>query len=270
MSNIVEIIARYGYQSLALALFLEAIGFPIPAALALLASGAAIAAGAMQFSIALPVAVTAMLIADALLYVAGRYSGWALLSLLCRISLNPEVCILRSAKWFYRRGRLTLLFAKFIPGVNTMAPPLAGSMKMQSGTFLRLDVVGVLVYVLTYGTLGYLFHGMLDAIARGVRTFGSVAEWLIAVAALAYIGYRVWLGTRHRMDGLVRRVRVAELANRLNDRAAPPIVIADVRSHGYYDAGAQRVRGSIRLEPNNLDSALDALPKDAPIFLYCT
>jgi hypothetical protein len=72
------------------------------------------------------------------------------------------------------------------------------------------------------------------------------------------------------MDRLVRRVRVGELAERLNTQGEDPIVIADVRSHGYYDAGAQRVRGSIRLEPNNMEPALDALPKNAPIFLYCT
>src|SRR5271166_2030961 len=125
MPDILNVIARYGYESLFAAMFLEAIGFPIPAALALLAAGAASASGVLHPVAAIAVAVVAMLTGDIILYVAGRRMGWQLLGFLCGLSLSPEVCILRSAKWFYKRGRTTLLFAKFLPGVNTMAPPLA-------------------------------------------------------------------------------------------------------------------------------------------------
>lgn len=58
-------------------------------------------------------------------------------------SLNPESCILRSADSFYRRGRVLLVFAKFLPGINTMAPPLAGSMNMRVRQFLLLDLARV-------------------------------------------------------------------------------------------------------------------------------
>ena len=86
----------------------------------------------------------------------GRYSGWGLLGFLCRLSLNPETCILHSAESFYKRGKMTLLIAKFIPGVNTMAAPLAGSMKMRFGQFLQLDFGGSLLYAATYLLVGYL------------------------------------------------------------------------------------------------------------------
>jgi membrane protein DedA with SNARE-associated domain len=270
MSDLVDAIAKYGYQSLFLVLFLEAIGLPIPGALAPLAAGAAVAGGAMRVTIALPLAVLAVSLADVLLYLAGRYSGWALLGFLCSVSINPEVCIVRSAKWFYQRGRITLLVAKFIPGVNIMAPPLAGSMKMRTGQFLRLDLTGVLLYVLTYGALGFLFRGILAALVGSVQALGRTTEWLIAGAALLYVLYRVWLHGKSRLDRLVRRVSVHDLVVRQNKPDSPPIVIADVRSHGYYDPGAQRARGSIRLEPNNLDGALEALSHQTPIYLYCS
>jgi membrane protein DedA with SNARE-associated domain len=270
MTDTVSIIARYGYQSLAVLLFMEAIGLPIPGALALLAAGAAVASGAMRAAIALPVAVLAMMLADTLLYVAGRYSGWALLAMLCGLSLSPEGCIMRSAKLFYQRGRITLLIAKFIPGINSMAPPLAGSMNMRTGQFLRLDVAGVLIYVLTYGSLGFLFRDIFKVVVGGMQAFGRTAEWLIAGGLVVYIGYRVWLYAKNRLDRSVHRVPVSEVVARLNKNGGSQIVIADVRSHGYYDPDAQRVRGSIRLEPNNLDSALETVPKDAEIYLYCT
>src|SRR5258706_9475783 len=94
---------------------------------------------------------------DALMFLLGRYTGWWLLGLLCRLSLNPENFILRSADAFYKRGRTLLLFAKFVPGINTMAPPLAGSMNIRWTQFIRLDAAGAALYIGAYWTLGYLF-----------------------------------------------------------------------------------------------------------------
>src|SRR5260370_9051981 len=92
--------------------------------------------------------------------------GWLLLGFLCRVSINPETCILRSAESFYKRGKVTLVIAKFIPGVNTMAAPLAGSMKMRFWQFLRLDFAGALGYAATYLAVGYLSPAFLQAIFR--------------------------------------------------------------------------------------------------------
>lgn len=270
MLDIVSVIAKYGYASLFIALLMEAIGLPIPGALALLAAGAASAAGGMHPAVAFGVAIGAMLVGDIALYITGRYLGWSLLAFLCGLSKSPESCILRSAKWFYKRGRATLLFAKFLPGVNTMAPPLAGSMHMRAWQFLRFDFAGVLFYAISYGALGYLFRDIFRLIAGGLQAFSRAVGWVVLVGVIGYICYRVWLFGRHRLDRFVRRVPVSDVAARLNLEGAPDIIIADVRSHGYYDEGEQRVRGSIRIEPNNLDAFVETLPKDRPIYLYCT
>jgi len=270
MPEILSVIAKYGYQSLFAAMFMEAIGFPVPAALALLAAGAASASGAMHPVMVVLVAVMAMLAADITLYVAGRSMGWSLLGFLCGLSLSPEVCILRAAKWFYKRGRATLLFAKFVPGVGSMAPPLAGSMNMRLWQFLRFDLGGALFYTLAYGALGYLFRDVFRLIAGGLQAFSRVVAWVIFVGVIGFVCYRAWLYGRYRLTGFVRRVPVSDVEARLKLEGAPDIIIADVRSHGYYDQGEQRVRGSIRIEPNNLDAFIETLPKDTPIYLYCT
>jgi len=127
-------LTQYGYAILFTVIFLEAIGLPVPAALALVIAGAASATGSLHPAYALGGSLAAMLVGDILMFMLGRYTGWWLLGMLCRISLNPESCILRSADSFYRRGRTLLMIAKFIPGINTMAPPLAGCMNMR---FLR-------------------------------------------------------------------------------------------------------------------------------------
>jgi membrane protein DedA with SNARE-associated domain len=271
MHDIPAIVARYGYESLAIVLFLEAIGLPIPGAVALLAAGAAAASGGMSPALAILVPTVAMLLGDTLLYVLGRYTGWALLGVLCRISMNPEACILTSATAFYKRGRTTLLVAKFIPGINTMAPPLAGSMNMKAGQFLRLDLGGSLLYALAYEAVGYLFHGVLEKLFHAMETFGSATVWACILAIAGYLGYRVWIYQRNRRYRFEPRVEAGHIASRLQrpDQQGN-VLIADVRSHGYYDPGAQRIRGSVRLEPNNLDTIMETLPKDKSIYLYCT
>src|SRR6202140_2623907 len=270
MNNLFSLIAHHGYVLIFVVVLSEAIGLPVPAALALVAGGAAAAAGTLSVAKVLITAVTAMLIGDTLLFILGRYMGWALLGLLCRLSVNPESCVLRSAESFYKRGKTTLLIAKFIPGVNTMAPPLAGSMRMPAQQFLRFDCAGASLYILAYGALGFLFHDFLAALTRGFQTASHVFGEVLFVAAIAYIAYRFWLYHKNKVYRVVPRVQVEELARKLQSDEKDKILIFDVRSHGYYDARAERIRGSIRIEPNNLSEELKTIPKDKDIYLYCT
>lgn len=242
----------------------------MPAALALVGAGAAVASGSLSAPLLLALALIALLIGDTLLYFLGRSMGWALLGVLCRVSINPESCILRSAESFYKRGKVTLLLAKFIPGVNTMAAPLAGSMKMRFAQFLQLDSAGALLYILAYGGLGFLFRDFLARITRGFQTAGHVFGEVLLVAAIVYVAYRVWLYKRNKVYGVVPRVQVEDLARKLESEAQSKVLLVDVRSHGYYDAGAERIKGSVRFEPNNLAEELKNLSTDKDIYLYCT
>src|SRR5262249_27116590 len=149
---------QHGYLVIFLVVLAEAIGLPVPAAVALVAGGAAVAAHTLSGPRVLALALSAMLLGDTLLFVLGRYMGWALLGLLCRLSVNPESCLLRSADSFPNRGKTPFPTAKFFPGVNPRPPPLAGSMRMRFRQFIRLDFAGACLYVLAYGGLGFLFR----------------------------------------------------------------------------------------------------------------
>jgi len=270
MNDLLPIIARHGYLLLTAVCFAEAVGLPVPGAIAILTAGAVAAYGKLHFYSVFGWAVAAMLVGDIFLYFIGRLSGWALLGFLCRLSASPETCILRSAEYFYRRGKQTLLFAKFIPGINTMSPPLAGSMKMQVNAFLLFDTLGAALYVGAYSAVGYVFSDALRAITRGLRSAGFAAEVVFGVGLGVYAIYRIWMYRKYKLLDMVPRVPVAELARRLAADANRSILIADVRSHGYYDAESQRIAGSIRIEPNNLEEEIKNLPKDREIYLYCT
>src|SRR5579862_322949 len=241
----------------------------MPAALALVGAGAAIASGLLRAPLVLCLAFAGLLIGDLSLFFLGRYTGWALLGALCRLSINPETCILRSAESFYKRGKINVMIATFIPGLNTMSAPLAGSMKMRFWQFLRLDAVGAVAYILAYGALGFIFRDFLAKITRSFQTAGRLLAETLITAAIVYIAYRIALYGKYKISDVVPRVQVQELARRVQSEDSK-VLLVDVRSHGYYDSGAERIRGSVRLEPNNLAEELKNWSTDKDVYLYCT
>jgi membrane protein DedA with SNARE-associated domain/rhodanese-related sulfurtransferase len=266
MESLLSGLTQHGYAMLFGAVFLESIGFPVPAAVALLLAGGAFAHGSLQTSYALVGAVIAMVSGDALMFLMGRYTGWFFLGLLCRISLNPESCILSSADSFYRRGRALLVVAKFIPGINTMAPPLAGSMNMRPVQFFGLDLAGAALYISLFFGVGFVFSDVLGVITRGYQSFGRLTGWVVVVLMAGYVGFvaRQWIKAR----GLraVPSAMPAEVAHGMTLGAR----IYDVRSHGYFDAKTTRIRGSLRLDPNTLTGFNAESPEGLMVYVYCT
>src|SRR4029077_18550677 len=90
MESWISGLALHGYSILFAAVFLEAIGLPLPAALALLIAGGASARGSLQGSYALGGALLAMVAGDTLMFVLGRYTGWWLLGVLCHFA-EPRI-----------------------------------------------------------------------------------------------------------------------------------------------------------------------------------
>jgi membrane protein DedA with SNARE-associated domain/rhodanese-related sulfurtransferase len=270
MNDLLRLIMQHGYLVVSGVVFAEAIGVPVPGAVALVAGGAAAASGVLSAPLVIVFAVLAMIVADTLLYLLGKHTGWTILRFLCRVSIEPETCVLKAAESFYKRGRETLLVAKFIPGVSTMAAPLAGSMKMPYLQFLLRDFLGATLYALAYGAVGFIFRDFVAQIVSGFREAGHAVEIVIVLAVLAFIGYRGWLFWKHRGDRIVPRVQVKELAAKL--AAGPPgaVLLGDVRSHGYYTLNSYRIPGSIRIEPNNLSDEIKKFPRNENIYLYCT
>jgi len=266
MESWISDLAAHGYSILFAAVFLEAVGFPVPAALALLIAGGASAGCSLHASYALAGALAAMLAGDTLMFLMGRYTGWWLLGILCRVSLNPESCILRSADSFYRRGRTLLVMAKFIPGINTMAPPLAGCMNMRFAQFLRLDLAGAALYIIAYFTVGFAFSGALEVVTRGYRTFGQWVSWVVLALIAGYVALQLWRWIRQRALGAVPFAIPSEVADAMRAGAC----IYDVRSHGYLDRKAIRISGSRRLDPHTLHQSSEQIPAGQPIFVYCT
>lgn len=275
MTSLLAAVQHHGYAATAVILFLSCCGLPMPISVVLLMAGAAAHGGSLNLGVLILCAAAAGLAGDTLMYVGGRFTGWWLLAGLCRISMNPETCIFGSANRFYRRGSRTLLFAKFIPGLATVAAPLSGSLNMPPLRFLALDATGELLYTSTWTLAGFVFARFLREITGWVERVGHFTAATLGVVLLLYVLWLVMSYLRDTRFSAVERVSAAQLHESLQAPGHERIVvIADVRSHGYYDAGMQRIKNSIRVEPNRLKDELDALREfmapECDIYLYCS
>jgi len=268
-------ISHHGYLLVALVLFGSAVGLPLPASVAMLLGGAAAAHHVLSPGWLLLAAIAAAFTGDTLLFFGGRYSGWWLLALICRVSINPESCIFGSAEYFYKRGAKTLMFAKFLPGLGAMAAPLAGSLNMSFRRFARLDLFNVSAYCMVWLTAGYFLNRFITQIEVALTTAGHLFAIVVGLLLLMYASVFTAFTISARRYRLIERVSASDVAKRLEERNPDHLVIiADVRSHGYYDPGMQRIKNSIRLEPNRLIYEFGALREfmqpECEIFVYCS
>jgi membrane protein DedA with SNARE-associated domain len=196
MNTIVQFVLKHGYSVLFAATFAHQIGLPIPGPLFLLAAGALVAAGKLSLTPALVLAVTACVLADWLWYEAGRRWGDKVLHFIHRLTRDPDAHDRRAKETFARYGPPILMIAKFVPGLDAVAPPLAGTSGTSRLRFLAFESVGVSLYACAYIALGHVFSHDLDRAAAFVGRVGTVLASL-ALAGLFIYGLRK-IARRHR------------------------------------------------------------------------
>src|SRR5512137_1502938 len=206
MESTLQFLVRHGYVVLFVWVALEQAGVPIPAVPALLAAGALAASNQMSLALILGTTIVASVVSDTGWYVLGRRRGPKIVHLLCRISLEPDSCVRETENLFARRGVAALLLAKFIPGLSTVAPPLAGIIRMPLGRFLLCDGLGALLWAGVFTGLGVVFSSQLDRLAALVADMGS---WLLAILVGGPGAYLAWKVTARQR--FLRRLRVARI-----------------------------------------------------------
>ena len=197
---------QHGYCILFASVFARQIGLPIPANLFLLAAGALAAAGKLELAAAFGLAVTACVLADWAWYEAGRRRGDRVLHFIHRLARDPDAHDRRAKKTFARYGPPLLVVAKFVPGLDAVAPPLAGTSRTNRFRFLTFEAVGAGLWSGAYAGLGYVFSHDLDRAAAYAGRAGTLLAGLAFAGLSFYVARKlVW---RHRFLHNSRVVRI--------------------------------------------------------------
>jgi membrane protein DedA with SNARE-associated domain len=268
MTTILDALLRHGYLFLVGWVFLESVGLPLPSFPILLAAGALTGMGRMNFFAATFYGLLATVTADTLWYELGRRKGLKVVQWICRVSLEPDSCVRRMEGVFEKQGAKSLLFAKFVPGLNAVATPLAGIFQMRLHKFLLFDVLGSLCWLGVYLGLGFLFSTEIERIAKSAGAMGSWLLVLLACGLVGYIVYKFLARQKFLRDLRISRITVDELKQKLD--AGEELSIVDLRHSLDFEADPETIPGAVHLDSKKLTDGGEFLPRDREIILYCT
>ncbi|HEX9396657.1 MAG TPA: DedA family protein/thiosulfate sulfurtransferase GlpE [Burkholderiales bacterium] len=265
---LVRLVAQHGVAIVFANVLLEQIGLPLPAIPILIIAGALAVDGHFSALTLFSAAFIACTIGDTLWYLGGRRYGNRVMRLLCRISLSPDSCVRQTEYHFERWGGLALVFAKFIPGLSTIAPPLAGATRLGWAFFMLWNSVGIVIWAGAAIGTGMLFHAQIDGLLARLEDYGAFAIEAIAALLAGYVALKWW--ERRRFYKMLRVARItADELHRLKQGGKDPVVV-DVRSASSRQLDPRFVPGALAMDIAEVDQRLNELPNDREIIFYCT
>ncbi len=263
-------LSALGYPALFIWIFLEQIGLPIPASPFLFAAGLMIDSGTFAIVPSLLIALVACLIPDLIWYYIGKNKGGAVLNLVCKVSWKPDTCISKTKSVFTRYGNKTLIFAKFVPGLNTLAPPLMGMAEASVASFLIYDAIGSLLWAAVPLFAGIYFKAAIPKPSMiGVILRTHLTE-MIAIAVGAILLWRFYNRYIYRQN-LFRELKTSispvQLKELIDRRQAPFII--DVRGKDEIAYSQTTIPGAHLMEYHEIEKRYAEIPLHRPIVTYC-
>jgi membrane protein DedA with SNARE-associated domain/rhodanese-related sulfurtransferase len=267
MMTAMEILTRYGPIVVFLGMFIEQIGLPIPVAPVLLAAGALAGTGKISFLAVLALAVAGGLVGDLVWFYLGRLRGIRVLGILCKVSISPDTCVRRTENTFVRYGVRTLLVAKFLPGLNLIAPPLAGIFKVSLPRFILFDGIGAGLYSAAFIIIGLLFRNQVERVLLFLAHSGEMAGWILGTGLGLYIVYRMVQRQRLLQRLKMDRITPEELQRKL--AAGEQVVVVDLRSKMDVELMPYLIPGAMHIPAEEIDQRHTEIPRDQDLILYC-
>ena len=268
MGDTLQFLVNHGYIVLFTSVLAQQLGVPIPSTPFIVAAGALAHSGDLNWAAVLILACSAALIADYVWYEIGRRRGLRVLQLLCRISLEPDYCVRRTENTFARHGAKTLVVGKLVPGVSTLATPMAGVYGFSRSRFLLFDGLGILLWIGAFELLGYLFSNQLEDVLSYASRFGGLLFALLIGALLSYIGWKYVQRRRFLRSLRVARILPEQLKAELD--SGMDVAIIDLRHALDYEAEPRTLPSAIRMPAEELEQRGKELPHGRTLVLYCS
>jgi membrane protein DedA with SNARE-associated domain len=266
MHHPAEFLIRYGYLLVFFWLLAEQGALPLPSLPLLLACGALVRTGQLNPAGILLSGMAACLIADNVWFTLGRLRGGKILRFLCRVALEPDSCVRKTENAFVKYGVNSLLVSKFVPGLNAVAAPLAGSSGTSRSRFLVLDTAGALIWLSSYLGLGYIFSDQIEEVGAYAARMGSSLILLGILGFGGWVGWKYFQRQRFLRKMAVARISPEQLMGMLD--AGEDVLVLDLR--GELESAGDTIRGALRMSSAELEERHSTIPRDRDIILFCS
>jgi membrane protein DedA with SNARE-associated domain/rhodanese-related sulfurtransferase len=263
-----ELIVQFGLALIFANVLAERVGLPLPAMPTLIIAGALVADGQFSALAVFGAAFAACVIGDTLWYAAGVYYGRRVISLLCRISVSPDSCVRQTESRFTDWGRLTLVIAKFVPGLSTVVRPLAGTIRLGWGQFELFNGIGAALWVAVSVLAGIVFHDQINLLLAALQDFGAIAGVIVLALLAVFIAVKWWQRRRFARMLQVARITASDLRQLMGGE--PPPVVVDVRSAITREIDARRIPGARIVILGDVARHVEQFPTDREVVFYCS
>jgi membrane protein DedA with SNARE-associated domain len=268
MERALDFIGRHGLPAIFVTVFLGQLGLPIPTPVIVLAFGALAGIRRIDPVAGLLLGILGCLCADILWFRLGRWKGSRVLGFLCRVALEPDSCVSKTHDLFARFGVKSLLVSKFVPGFDTVAPPIAGLLGIGMSRFLLWSGAGAFLWLVTFGGLGYVFSGRIEELASALDQLGSRLGVLVFGVVASYVAWKYI--QRQRVLRSIRMARITpdELYQMIVSGQEPTII--DVRSKLALESAPFVIQGAQLLAAEEIDARHSEIPRERDVIVYCS
>lgn len=267
MAELLNFLIEHGYTVIFVWVALDQAGLPLPALPLLLAAGVLVGMGEMSLVLVLLTIVLASVPIDLFWFWLGRLRGARVLHLLCILSLEPDYCVRNTEDIFRRLGPMSLIVGKFVPGLQTLAPPMSGLTGLSIFTFLLLDTLGTLLWAGLFVALGMFFQPEIESIVRTAADFGVIAGVILATLVFGYLGHKFYVRQKFVRSLSMRKLTPAEVYERM--QRGDDIHVIDLR-HDYDVKALPHLLPDALLVPMEaIERHRKRIPPDSDIVLCC-
>ena len=175
---------KYGYFGVALLLFLESTGIPLPGETTLIIAALFAGLGHLNIFGVILVGITASVIGDNIAFAIGDFGGRKLILRYGKYVFITDERLGNLEDFFKRYGSGVVLVARFIDGLRQLNGFIAGISDMKWAKFLTFNFIGACLWVIAWSSVGYFGSNYINTILK-YEVYFSTAAILIVVILIA-------------------------------------------------------------------------------------
>lgn len=187
LQRFVPTLHHYGYAAVALSLFAENIGIPLPGQLVLIAAALYAGTGDLNIVAVGAVAVVASITGSGVGYFVGVYGGRPIIERYGKYVLLTAERMEKAERFFNERGWLVLLLGRFVEGVRQASAIIAGISEMTFKRFIIFTSLGAVVWVAFWTTLADVAGSHITTILKYATYLAGALGVLVVLLLVRFV-----------------------------------------------------------------------------------